>query len=956
MNSEGTEAAVIDMATPLAARNIGGAPASIRFMPVLVDGATVSIALPGPLPPGQTYSVLIDTGVLIDLGGAPFDGTNDSTTWQFSIRVPRPVAVNPPFISVSADGDGDYCTIQGAIDSVAENNTQRVIIDIAKGRYEEILFVKSTKPQITLRGADRFDTVIAYPNNNNLNPTVATRPMASVEASNFTLENLTLWNTTPKGGSQAEALRLSGQRGLVSRVNLKSFQDTLLVTGSAMIRDSYIEGDVDFIWGDGSAYFLRTEIRSLTSGGYITQIRNPQGRAGFVFVECYLTAAPGVTNTWLSRIAPDTFPYSQVAFLWSLLDSHIAPQGWQFNNNALEATAANYPNIRFWEHRVVDAAGKSIDRAGRHPLSREISEEEAGQLANPAFVLNGWEPPAASAAAIFLSGLRQTYTGSPLRPTVTTDPPGLQVELLFNGAPSAPVNAGSYAVTARIVEPGYAADAVATFQIDAAPVTISLENLNQRADGAPRAATVRTTPAGVALDVTYEGSAVAPTAEGNYLVEAHVRDANYTGAASGVLTLTPNRPVAFPGAEGFGAYSLGGRGGDVYHVTTLADSGNGSLRQGIQSATGPRTIVFDVSGTIDLRSRLSINKSNLTIAGQTAPGDGITVRGFGTLVSRVSHVVIRYLRFRLGDTNCPNVQDDALSVDQASDVVLDHVSASWSIDETLSVTDSNRVSVQWSTIAESLSRSCHAEGAHGYGTLLRAFDGKLSTVSFHHNLFAHHSNRSPRVGDTVNLDFVNNVVYNWGGDAGYSGGAEEGTTRLNYIGNALIAGASTAAGARARAFRGGSINTHIYAARNWIDSNVNGQRDGGDTGQAMIQGAFTPIGTRFDFPAITTAAPTLAMEQVLTDAGASRPRDAVDTRLANAVRNGQGAIIDSQTQAGGWPTLATRPSLPDTDGDGIPDAIEAAAGLSPNDKSDGAKVAANGYTNLENYLNSLVTP
>jgi pectate lyase len=255
-------------------------------------------------------------------------------------------------------------------------------------------------------------------------------------------------------------------------------------------------------------------------------------------------------------------------------------------------------------------------------------------------------------------------------------------------------------------------------------------------------------------------------------------------------TPTPQRsaptapPRAFPGAEGFGAYAVGGRGGDVYHVTTLADSGPGSLRHGVSEARGPRTIVFDVSGTIFLRSELVIDRPFLTLAGQTAPGDGVTIAGFGTLISDTHNVIVRFMRFRPGDINCPEFQGDALSVVRSQDIVIDHVSASWSIDEALSVTHSDRVTVQWSIIADSLNASCHREGRHGFGSLLRWGAGGLT---FHHNLYAHHASRNPRLGDDLGLDFVNNVVYDWGSAPGYSGEAAEGSPRLNYVANTLVA-------------------------------------------------------------------------------------------------------------------------------------------------------------------------
>ena len=165
------------------------------------------------------------------------------------------------------------------------------------------------------------------------------------------------------------------------------------------------------------------------------------------------------------------------------------------------------------------------------------------------------------------------------------------------------------------------------------------------------------------------------------------------------------------------------------------------------------------------------------------------------------------MRFRPGDVNCPNYQDDGFDVDKSTNVIADHVSASWSVDETLSVTESNNVTIQWSLITESMKNSCHIKGAHGYGSLIRYLNG---LVTYHHNLYAHHDSRNPRLGDNIGLDFVNNVIFDWGNEAGYSGDATEGTPRLNYVGNYLIAGPDTPASKRIRAFNGGSLSTLIY--------------------------------------------------------------------------------------------------------------------------------------------------
>lgn len=407
-------------------------------------------------------------------------------------------------------------------------------------------------------------------------------------------------------------------------------------------------------------------------------------------------------------------------------------------------------------------------------------------------------------------------------------------------------------------------------------------------------------------------------------------------------------PRAFPGAEGFGAFAMGGRGGDVYHVTNLSDEGPGSLRHGVETARGPRTIVFDLSGTIFLRSELKIDKPFLTLAGQTAPGDGVTVAGFTTSISGTHDVVVRYMRFRAGDVNCPSFQGDTLNLLDSRDVIIDHVSASWSIDETLSVTHSDRVTVQWSVIAESLNDSCHAKGHHGYGSLLRWGNGGITV---HHTLYAHHDSRNPRLGDDLGLDFVNNVVYDWGSEPGYSGPAAEGFPRLNYVANTLVAGPSTRAEVRRLAFVSGSDRTEIFQLGNRLDALVEKPHATVAADRALFAGAYRARQQRFPFPEVGTDDAEIAYGRVLNDAGASLVRDSVDRSVLRSVVEKRGCLIDSQGQVGGWPRLRTEPPPADSDRDGMPDAWEEAHGLDPRNPADGATLGTSGISRLETYLN-----
>ncbi|GIX50509.1 MAG: hypothetical protein KatS3mg132_703 [Limisphaera sp.] len=449
----------------------------------------------------------------------------------------------------------------------------------------------------------------------------------------------------------------------------------------------------------------------------------------------------------------------------------------------------------------------------------------------------------------------------------------------------------------------------------------------------------------------------------------------YALALSGWVSAVWAQP-AFPGAVGAGAGARGGRGGDVYYVTNLADYVSssdprrfGTLRYGIASATGPRTIVFAVSGTITLSNDLPVNKSYLTIAGQTAPGEGISLRRRSLVIRDARDVVVRYLRIRPGDMD-PTFEGDAVSVLRATNVVLDHLSASWSVDECLSVTHSTQVTVQNCWITESLNISQHDKGAHGYGSLLRYGAGVLT---FHGNLYAHHNSRNPRLGDRLRLEFVNNVIYNWGSRAGYSGadyGDNPGgfTNWLGYAGNVLVAGPSTRT--PTTAFQGGDTNTWIFQSGNWLDANRNGRLDGSDTGWGMFGGAYTRL-NEWPWPwEVPVSDPGAAFLRVVTRGGASLARDAVDLRILGTLRQQGGRLVDAvgePTQTGdyevrnvdgtdlvfvrGWPDLQGGEAPVDTDRDGMPDFWELAMGLNPTDARDRNLAGPEGYTALEDYLN-----
>lgn len=405
---------------------------------------------------------------------------------------------------------------------------------------------------------------------------------------------------------------------------------------------------------------------------------------------------------------------------------------------------------------------------------------------------------------------------------------------------------------------------------------------------------------------------------------------------------------AFPGAEGFGAQTVGGRGGRVIYVTSLADRGPGTLREALE-AKGPRMVLFASGGLITLERPLVVREPFVTIAGQSAPGDGICLRGAG-LVIATHDVVLRYLRSRLGDLQ--KWEGDALSIASPSyNVVVDHVSASWSVDESLSPSgEIHDVTVQWSFITESLKASLHAKGSHGYGSLVRAVGG----VSLHHNLWAQHSGRSPRLGDNygkgeaARYDVRNNVMYNWGG---YCTGLVDGKIRVNYVGNYLKPGPESNKKRLIYLGEKAGAETQFYLAGNVVEGMPEIERENG------LLFSNPALGKRmaevFVAPPLKAQSAEDAYEAVLNGAGAILPkRDLVDARVAANVRSGGGKLIDSQQDVGGWPVYS--PGVPplDTDRDGIPDDWERQYGLDAKDASDGAKLNAEGYSWLEVYLES----
>ncbi len=458
--------------------------------------------------------------------------------------------------------------------------------------------------------------------------------------------------------------------------------------------------------------------------------------------------------------------------------------------------------------------------------------------------------------------------------------------------------------------------------------------------------------------------------------------------AAAVLTPLPDlaQIPAFPGAEGFGAYATGGRGGDVYYVMNLNDSGPGSLRQGISSALGPRTIVFAVSGNIALQSILYLDKPNITIAGQTAPGDGICIKDYSLDVRNTHDIVVRCLRLRRGDVlvraggkPTGSTGLDTVSIDDSSNVIFDHCSLSWSCDEIFGIVQNQNVTVQWCIASEPLgdpNALIHPYGTnHAYGMNCSA-----TTLSIHHNLIAKYVMRGPQfeANDAVNgqgyevlKEAVNNVLFDyWNSGSRYRTGVEEGAGnipfRFHFIKNFYIRNSSRSTARDIEADRNYGVTNTVKVH---VSGNIGPNRpnDTMDEWSLVMLSDRTPIRSApadiqaqmSDVPLftppvpVTTQSASNAYKRVISLAGYNNVRDAVDSRIiSNLVRRTFTSYPHSQSEVGGWPALNTYNVPSDLDRDGMPDYWELSVGSNPQ-VANNNHMNSDRYTDLEHYLHWL---
>ncbi len=428
---------------------------------------------------------------------------------------------------------------------------------------------------------------------------------------------------------------------------------------------------------------------------------------------------------------------------------------------------------------------------------------------------------------------------------------------------------------------------------------------------------------------------------------------------------------AFPGAEGFGANTLGGRNGKVVKVTNLDDHGPGSLRAALE-AENPRIIIFTVGGIINLETKIRIHNPYVTVAGQTAPGDGICLRGEGIRIY-THDIIIRYLRIRPGDINfgptnnwggidAITIANDPGSTDVPYNIIIDHCSLSWSVDEVVDMWfDTHDVTIQNCIIGEALYKSKHPKGIHSMGMLIGY---KATNISVHHNLFFGNNQRNPMINGESLVDFRNNLIYNFGKNASHvyvDPWYIPKSIRINYVNNFIKKGPDSEDVHSLSIHERAEDHTQIYISGNkgpFANSTnsdnwkmVTVEQINGRT-LYMLESYRTD--QEFSHPFVTTQNAEDAYTYILEKAGATLPRrDPVDKKMINDTKNGKGTFVNSKDHVLSWPSYRKGTPAKDGDGDGMPDSWEKQHGLNSNDAADqNLDYDNDGYTNIEEYINN----
>ncbi len=886
-----------------------------------------------------------DVGELSDLGEGQ-EATEDDA----------PDADAPIVLSVvDPNGGGDHTTIQAAIDAVP--NGYRGIIYIRPGIYDEHVNCGTKTDHdkyISLVGEDRETTILTSSvdrGSNNPNNQYTDCTAINVYTTRFYGENLTIRNTSGNVG-QAEALYTNSDAHIFRNCLLSGYQDTYKANGDSRgyFTDCTIEGATDFIYDSGLEWFENCEIRCLAANeGYIT--------------------APGDASTRLTSVLyPDLSVSPFYAGLFFRDCDITAEEGvragayylgrpWKQESGAMfiNCRLGDHINAAGWkawdgseeksslyEYRNTDADGNPVDTSGRASFSHQASDIEAEEYMNPETLF------------------------AKLSSSVPFD-----YERILKGA--------------------------------ATPTNFTVSDTGFTWESDEMAAGYLVYRDGEFVAFVEDASYARDADDGSTYTVRSVSRHGVTSLAARAAEATPL--TAFPTAEGFGKYATGGRYGKVVKVTSLADSGTGTLRWAFdQYPDEPITIVFEVGGEIRLASDMRIKRSDWTLAGQTAPGDGITITHNKMNFGGSENFIVRNVRFRIGQksTSGEILAENSMGAENCMDYIFDHCSFGWSVEENLNTADSHFLTVQYSIVHEGLYNAGHSKGARGYGS---QWGG--SPVTYHHNLLAHNNSRSPRFNGArgedyvVFMEYINNVNYNWGTQNACYGGENTADVssyngansahECNFMNNYYKPGAQSPSSSyfvQSSYARSGA--TSWGPAKWYIDGNV---MEGNatateDNWKAVSVETYTLDDIRAD-ERIVTQTPYYkysvvgnkgtydpekfmmydyetaedAFNTVVGKAGTVN-RDAIERRIADDVLNGtytytgsvsgKKGIIDLETDAEGFIEYATDYTVPtDTDGDGMPDEWEARHGLDPK-VEDNNYTNAEGYTALEVYLNGLM--
>ena len=857
------------------------------------------------------------------------------------------------FSTVAQDGSGDFTSVQEAIDAVAEGT--RGIIFIRNGVYDENIYAGTSVDKnkyISLIGESRDGTILTSsidrgeknPDNNYLDCAAL-----NVFVKKFYAENLTIRNTSGNVG-QAEALYTAGDAHIFNNCTLSGYQDTYKSNSGSRgyFYNCLIEGATDFIYDSGLEWFESCTINCVPGGGYITAAAD---------------ASLKMTKVLYPSLSNETF-YAGLFFNNCNItaDAGVADGSYYLGRPWKEQCGTVFMNCTLGNHikSVGWAAWNGAENSASYYEYKNIDPD--GNPVNTSGRAS-WSHHATETE-------REAYFNTKFLFSEQNSEEIFDPEALFSAInkPANPSLSGH---------------------------TISWEASGEAAG----------------YMILRDGKFVTFTTSNTYNIDDEtstwsVKSVSKRGITSQAVECKAQL-TAFPTAEGFGKYASGGRGGKVVTVTNLNDDGEGSLRWAFQQyKNDPLTIVFAVSGEIILKSEMKVNRKNWTLAGQTAPGDGIVITHNKVNFGSSENFIVRNIRFRIGqkDVNGNIIAENACGAENCTNFIFDHCTFGWSVEENMNVFDSHFHTVQYCIIHEGLYNAGHSKGARGYGC---QWGG--SPATYHHNLLAHNNSRSCRFNGArgedyvVYIEYFNNVNYNWGSRLGCYGG--ENTANIteynglnaahecNFVNNYYRPGKNTTSqtfvapsykrdGATSWGPSQWYISGNIMHGNSSVTSNnwngVSPDENSYTKAQLRVDSLIIPklnyykwtLPMRYgeyDFDTYAYAAGDYetaqeAYETVLAQAGTIN-RDAVERRIVEEVRSGTttnnsgskgNGIIDSENDAEGFFSYSIDYVVPaDSDGDGMPDEWEKAHGLNPN-VADNNYVNADGYTALEVYLNSLM--